>query len=424
MAKSFDQGQKTALSSIRKWARRKSDPQVFRLFGYAGTGKTTIAKEIYDSFPGTLCAAFTGKAVTVLQSKGMFKSMTIHSLLYVPVLDEATGKVRFEARGPKSRGEDDPLEECPLIIVDEVSMVNEELAWGLLGLGKKLLVMGDPFQLPPVEGDAYFMDKGSPDVMLTEVHRQAKDNPVIQLSMDIRNGVYRKGASTDVLPTEGGIAFVDKSKFDKDHGFRTQALNWQSQMIVGMNRTRRILNTQTRQHQGIEDEEILPKPGEKLVCLRNDRVQGLLNGSLWNVVAAGKPRMRKVRPTDGNMNRFLDGSGYLLYPRDYEPKIKAGKNVVVNAFPMKLKSLDFDSPPIKTYSPTDLFLSTEHQLDWRQLLGLGMFDFGYALTCHKSQGSQFDNVLLFDESRVFREQGARWLYTAVTRTVQNLTIIG
>lgn len=397
------------------------------MFGYAGTGKTTIAKEIYDTYPGTICVAFTGKAVTVLQSKGMANSMTIHSLVYVPSLDEETGKVTFMPRG-SWRHEDDPLNDCPLIIVDEVSMVNEELASELLALDKKLLVMGDPFQLPPVEGEAYFMDGSGPDVMLTEVHRQAKDNPIIRMSMDIRNGVYKRKTKKigdgGLLPTEGGISFFDRSKFD-DPDFRSTVLEWQSQMIVGTNRNRRLLNTQMRQHLGIDDEDILPKLNEKLVCLRNDRNQGLLNGSLWTVMKAGKPRILKIKPTDGRMSGQVDGSGCLLYPNNYEPKIKAGQRVTVNAFPLKLKSLDFGGSTIKsTFSPTDLFLDTDHQLDWRQLLGVGVFDYGYALTCHKSQGSQFDNILLFDESRVFRDQRDRWLYTAVTRTIQNLVIMG
>ena len=161
-----------------------------------------------------------------------------------------------------------PASKAELIIIDECSMVDAELGRDLLSFGVPLLVLGDPAQLPPIQGGGFFTE-AEPDVMLTEVHRQARDNPIVRLSMDIRAGDYlepgRYGESEVVLKAD-----LDPQRvLDAD------------QVLVGRNNTRRAYNQRMRQRRGFTD--TMPEAGDKLVCLRNNRKKGLFNGGLWSV---------------------------------------------------------------------------------------------------------------------------------------------
>ncbi len=178
---SWSPQQELAIKEVRAWLREPSR-QVFKLFGYAGTGKTTLANEMADGVGGkVLFGAFTGKASLVLRRKGCRNASTIHSMIYS--FDEAnTG---WEPRFILNPGSD--VADAALVVIDECSRVDAELGKDLLSFGTKVLVLGDPAQLPPVKGAGFFT-AGEPDFMLTEVHRQARDNPIIAMSMLIREG--------------------------------------------------------------------------------------------------------------------------------------------------------------------------------------------------------------------------------------------
>jgi exodeoxyribonuclease V len=172
--------QEQALKSVKDWMS-DNDSQVFRLFGYAGTGKTTLAKEIASLAKGNVMfGAFTGKASLVMRRKGCKGASTIHSMIYT-LEDESFGQPKFVLNG------DSDVKDAKLVVIDECSMIDEALAKDLLSFGTKILVLGDPAQLPPVKGAGFFTE-AQPDFMLTEVHRQAKENPIIALSMRIREG--------------------------------------------------------------------------------------------------------------------------------------------------------------------------------------------------------------------------------------------
>src|SRR5687768_12152091 len=181
----FTPHQDSALKAVADWLKAKpgrgGTPPVFRLFGYAGTGKTTLARHIAEGVDGTVVfAAFTGKAALVLRNKGCEGAQTIHSLIYRSrgVDEESpTFVLNRESTAAKAK----------LIIIDECSMVDEELGRDLLSFGTPVLVLGDPAQLPPVKGGGFFTE-AEPDVMLTEVHRQAADNPIVRMSMIVREG--------------------------------------------------------------------------------------------------------------------------------------------------------------------------------------------------------------------------------------------
>ena len=173
--------QEKALGAVADWITEKRGPQVFRLFGYAGTGKTTLARHIAENVEGEVqFGAYTGKAALVLRSKGCGEARTIHSMIYRPK-DMDSEEPSFVLN------EDSPASKASLIVIDECSMVDEDLGRDLLSFGKKVLVLGDPAQLPPVKGGGFFTEH-EPDCMLTDVHRQAADNPIVRLSMQVRAG--------------------------------------------------------------------------------------------------------------------------------------------------------------------------------------------------------------------------------------------
>jgi len=363
-AKIWSPEQTRALDAVGRWLR-KGEPQLFRLFGFAGVGKTTLAKHIAEGARGeALFAAFTGKAALVLRSKGCAGATTIHSLIYRA--DEGKEGIPNFLLNP-----DGAASRAGLIVIDECSMVDEELGRDLLSFGKPILVLGDPAQLPPVKGGGYFTE-AEPDVMLTEIHRQAEDNPIIRLAETVRAG-------GEIPYGEYGDARVIRRA-----ELEAPMVLAADQVLVGMNRTRRLYNQRIRALLG--KTEPMPVVGDKLVCLRNDRTKGLINGGIWRVEALGGMKKDFVRMTVRSED---------------EPSRAVVKVAVHRAF----------------------FEGTEGELAWMTRKDSDEFDYGYALTVHKAQGSQWDDVMLFDESGAFREHRSRWLYTGVTRAARRLTIV-
>lgn len=132
----------------------------------------------------------------------------------------------------------------------------------------------------------------------------------------------------------------------------------------------------------------MPQAGDKLVCLRNNRRKGLFNGSLWSVSERLTSRSR------------------------------AG---IVR---MKLASEEESlRKPVKVSVRPECFTGAIEQVDWLERKPYDEFDFGYVLTVHKAQGSQWDDVVLFDESFAFPDSRERWLYTGITRAAKQLTLV-
>ncbi len=266
----FSPQQDHALQAVDTWLSSEpgsnGTPAIFRLFGYAGTGKTTLARHIAEGIDGEVkFAAFTGKAASVMRAKGCDKASTIHSLIY-------RARESGEEIPSFDLWDEAPASKADLIIIDECSMVDAELGRDLMSFGVPVLVLGDPAQLPPISGGGFFTEH-EPDVMLTEVHRQAQDDPIIRLSMDIRAGEYLE-------PGRYGETEV-VAKADLDPARVLEA----DQVLVGRNVTRRNYNSRMRERRGFT--EALPAAGDKLVCLRNNRKKGLFNGSLWTVKERG-----------------------------------------------------------------------------------------------------------------------------------------
>ena len=403
--------QDDALRQVNDWLKNGTE-QVFHLFGYAGTGKTTLARDLAAGVEGTvLFAAFTGKAAYVLQSKGCEGATTIHSLIYhsrdkgkaqlqdmerqlqtlidelaadglSPVQVEAHKRVIDLNKMIKQEREnlkqpfftlnpDSDVRRAKLVIIDECSMVDARMGADLLSFGVKVLVLGDPAQLPPVGGAGYFTENVTPDVMLEEIHRQAEESPIIRMATQVR-----KEKPLDVGDFGSDCRVIAGEKIDPEIALAFD------QILVGKNVTRFATNRRVRTLKGLTDP--FPMQGDRLVCLRNDHDAGLLNGALFKVSSVGGILDHKVL-----MDIVPEGSNFAQEVMAHE----------------------------------HYFLGKGDELPWFERKEAQEFDYGYALTVHKAQGSQWDSVLLFDESQVFRKDRWRWLYTGITRAAEKLTVV-
>jgi exodeoxyribonuclease-5 len=365
----FTPHQDSALKAVADWLKarpgRNGTPQVFRLFGYAGTGKTTLARHIAEDVDGDVkFAAFTGKAALVMRNKGCDNASTIHSLIY-RARESGEEQPSFEL------WDDAPASKAKLIVIDECSMVDAELGRDLMSFDCPLLVLGDPAQLPPIQGGGFFTDC-EPDAMLTEVHRQAQDDPIVRMSMAVREGKALE------VGEFGESQVVSRDALDPSRVMNAD------QVLVGRNNTRRAYNMRIRQRQNIE--EGLPVAGDKLVCLRNNRKKALFNGGLWRVKSRAQSKSKIITMR--------------LAPDE-----------------------DFGSRIVKVSVRADCFVGGIEDIPWDQRKPYDEFDYGYVLTVHKAQGSQWDDVVLFDESFAFQDSRARWLYTGITRAAKRLSVV-
>lgn len=363
--------QSAAVQQITGWLRtaRAMGPQEFRLFGYAGTGKTTtIVTAVGDVDLRVAYIAFTGKAASIMRRNGI-DAQTLHSLIYKRIDDcPITGEPRFEPRKPEE------VRHLDLIVLDECSMIGNRIANDLLHYGVPVLAIGDPAQLPPVKDGAglgYFT-RGVADVMLTEIHRQAADNPVLQLATKARKG--------EALPYggHGGSSVVLARDLEPEE------LWGADQVIVGTNATRKKLNRAARAHFGMIDQT--PQFGDKIICTRNSNRYGIFNGEMFNVIRCEE-----------------ESSAWLSMDmvRLEDPSTKVISDVRVHR---------------------TMFVPDGKDRDESTLGDSGRFDYGYAITAHKSQGSQWDDVVVIDESSVFHEMKDKWLYTALTRAAKTVTV--
>lgn len=381
--------QKDAVSAIVHWYKNSSD-QSFFLAGYAGTGKSTLVHYAIQSLGIKLhrvaFACYTGKAALVLTQKahGKFKASTIHRLIYDLDMDSA-GKTSFIKK------EKDQLAGYKLIVIDECSMVDGQIMQDLKSFGIKILFIGDQGQLPPVSqaGNEEFIQMfNNPNFCLTEIHRQAEGNPIIYLSMlarqrqHIQYGWY--GQNNEVLV----ISPYDWSRL-KEKCYTTA-----DQIICGYNRTRQGLNQEIRRYIGYTDP--LPQVGDKLICTRNDWGKTIEDVALVNGLTGYVSSVDYDVQKDSAMQRDA-------------LKIKFRPDFTQQTFgDMYLLKGDFTGEKVSL---------NPHEYSMYNSL-----DYGYCITAHKSQGSQWEKVVVINEV-LDRENHHRWLYTAITRSSDKLVLV-
>lgn len=395
--------QKDAQDMIYDWFNSKNRNQIFKLGGYAGTGKTSLISYIIENIRGAISfVTYTAKASVVLKTKLITAGIdldkrnycgTIHSFIYRPVVDEDTGEII----GWDKREEID-VKKYSLIIIDEASMVDEYILNDLLSFKKPLLAIGDCFQLPPIEGKLNLML--NPDFVLSEIHRQAEDNPIIKLSEFVRKNGFVKygmyGKSVAKVPRNDPL----KGRFIK--GCKRSFSD--SMILSGFNRTRVKVNKHIRKYFGFTGE--FPQRGERVVCLNNNydsQNVPLVNGQTGTVVTMTdfKTHLESQVKIHGTNDYYF---GPVCKDAFNNPKPKFDRNKTVTRLAINDRVGDLSKE--------------DTRLDY--------FDFGYCMTVHKAQGSQARRVMVIEERSSFMddETWARWLYTAITRAEEQLLILG
>jgi len=351
-----------------------ADDNLYLTDNFIVTHNSTIVAVVREELGvNAVSAAFTGKAANILRQKGNPGATTFHSGMYIPEEDDHGNiefKLTFEA----------PFRKADLIIGDECSMINEVLAKDAESFGKKILIMGDPGQLPPVEGLGYWM-QGEPDVFLRKVHRQALDSPILRFATMLRKkqklpfGEWKDAAghTTRVIPySNDALHYV----------FRAE-----TQPICGTNKNRWAFTQYIRELRGFEG--IHPQNGEVVICCKNQAKLGIFNGSFGKLSAEPKT---------------LSNGDYIIQVQmDDLPNVL--KHMRVNGYLFKQH---FDSNIKRPYG---IGKATQE------------FDWGYILTCHKAQGSEWEDVTVIDDGSVFREDQWRWRYTAATRASKEMTYL-
>lgn len=399
LALKWNDQQSKAIKAVLDWYQNGTrKQQVFRLFGFGGTGKSSVLNEIsyvIQNGEGVkagniLFATYTGKAAAVMRSKGMPAS-TIHSLIYKPEIDYLTGQITGFTINDESE-----LTTASLLVCDEVSMVNEEMGIDLMSFGVPILVVGDRGQLDPIKGEGFFM-KCEPDVELTKIERVALDNPLIWLANEVRMGNRLK-------PGKYGDSQVHRI----DGKIPAEYIMAADQLICGMNRTRTTLNRRYRKLMGYFDQDSeFPVLGDRLMCLKNNKTTGVLNGTQWH---CSTPTIEKI-----------------WKPKDWRNPLGKKEETNVWGLHMRIRACDLfdvngDPIILNTICSTHHFDENAPEPNWKDISGTDEFTFAYAATVHKAQGSQWPYVVIKDESSVFRDQEWKHRYTAISRASEKVDI--
>ena len=385
----LSQDQKKVLEALMAWNIDSHRAPYITVGGYAGTGKTTVIAQlrkelskVSDLTKVAFCS-YTGKAARVLQQHlkqhealRIIDSVgTIHSLMYSPVTDEKTEEILGWERRKEIKAD--------LIVIDEASMVDENIWSDIQSYGIPIIAVGDHGQLPPVRGSFNLMQ--DPQIKLEKIHRQNEGNPIIMVSLMAR--------------TEGKIPIgkygekVRKvNRYDPEAreqiGSILDSYNAETMLLCGYNTTRTDLNKYVRKQRGFETD--VPRARDRVICLRNNHTAQIYNGMLGTVETVD---MRD----DGNyfLEVRLDGEEY--------------------PFRGDVLAAQF-------YAPTAMNFTKDRSITKQ----FDLFDYGYALTVHKAQGSQARKVVLFEErfAKMTDDEWRRWLYTGVTRAEEELILVG
>lgn len=380
--------------------RYKNKERYTVIAGYAGSGKSTLIKFIISALgvnpEEEVCyVAFTGKAATVLQTKGYPNATTAHQLLY---------KARITPNGtykffPRPREE---IVQYKVIVVDEVSMLPKAMWELLLSHGIYILATGDPGQLPPIVDEDNNHVLGNPHVFLDEIMRQAQDSEIIRFSMWIRDNKpisSYKGTEEQVL-----IRF----KWDE---MLPQMYNWADQIICSTNEKRNDINRIVRTQKGYDPDR--PCLGDKLIGLHN-QWEFMSSSHTWAL-------------TNGTIGTLED-----FYVED----IRFPYWIYKNPVPFMYAQLRLDDDDTFCGVPIDYnqLLTGKKTFEGKQIYQIKKnkncpdppfdFSYAYAITCWKAQGSEYNKVLGFEEAPPYdRETHKKYLYTLATRAKERLVLI-
>lgn len=387
-SKRLSQDQRQAILSAYSWYKNPTSDYL-TIGGYAGTGKTTVIallrKALHQKHPklSVSFVSYTGKASMVLkdrlkQAKAVYPQDTvgtIHSLMYHPKTGSDGTVTHWRKRKHL---------ETDLIIVDEASMVTEKIFLDLLSYAIPVVAVGDHGQLPPIDDAFQLVD--DPDIRLETIHRQAEASPIVTMATLVRQTgelPYKK-FSNQAAKVRSDDFIVNDLIEQFSYADRDQLI------LCARNKTRIMLNNQIRTQKAIEQAE--PVVGDRVICLKNsyDYPEPLYNGMI-GVIQDLSPESK----------------------HHYAAEIKFPSEDIL--FSGTISRHQFNQPS----------LLTKVKGVKPQEIG-ERFDFGYAITVHKAQGSQAESVLIFEENaqKWMKDNYSRWLYTAITRATQSVWVVG
>lgn len=366
--------------------------------GYAGSGKTTILRYIIEAlgqlgvnpYTNVAYCAYTGKAAQVLKNKGCQNAQTAHRLLYDSVPLHNGGFKHI----PKI------VLPYKVIVVDECSMLPNSMLKVLLNHNVYIIFSGDPGQLPPINPKEANTLLAAPHIFLDEITRQALDSGIIRLSMLIREGQSFNNFESN-----------DAKIFSKNE-FVTGHLEWADQILCATNNTRISINNECRRLRGYT------KPieeGEKIVCLSNH----------WDIVNSQGYAL--TNGCIGTLSNIFDSRvAYPFYMGVPNNRIDTVIGNFTTEFGEEFGSLEMERFCIEN-GTSEIAPELKYKIcgnpKYRDSYPLD-FTYAYAMTCHRAQGSQWDNVLVIEENFPFsKEDHIKWLYTACTRPSSKLVLI-
>ena len=370
--------------------------------GPAGSGKSTLLNEIkrrcqVDIGISLLPCAYTGKAVQVLRAKGHSEARTIHSTIYKMNIDsEETGKLKadgsaeFRDKGVFWKIEPEELQ-TQGFLVDEASMISKELLDDLRAFGLPIVFVGDNAQLPPIsKNDVNLME--NLDVGLQYVHRQGDESGILALATAVRTEVQTLGNTLASFPVEeDGDVFLGSKNEMKSKSLEPDIY------ICGFNKTRAYLNNLVRRRKGTADGPLIAE-GERIIVHANDRKLGVFNGQMGTVLGIIGTSKARLYPKHEDAFEVTRWRCSVLFDGEFEAR--------------ETEISDFG------FNGTKIGWGAGGGHYNRAVIA----DYGYAITCHKAQGSEWDSVVVINESAPKLWDQSRWLYTAITRASKTLAL--
>ena len=375
----LDPSQDSAIQLILGWAHASEKGWV-SLCGEAGTGKTMLLANfilpeiVLNQKLKVAVATPTARAARVLASKlssevkAQLRHLgTIHSLMYHPVFDGFGNIINWKKKGH--------LDDIDIVVIDECSMVDEDMERDLESLEVPIIAVGDPFQLKPINGQSTWMQE--PSVLLEQVHRQALDSPILRLAHYVKNNKKLP----DYLHTYGVMQHLSLSQAKhsilqsyEDYGKSNTAI------ACYTNNNRCKVNTCI---QRMLFGDTTPQVDTQIVCLRNYHQHAIYNGD----------------------------RGVITAIKDHNSMYKTAIDFDCGN---KTKDIQTESACFGQPQASKLLIEESRNL---------IVDYGYCLTAHKLQGSQFDEVFIIKDIHKTCDDYASWMYTAITRSINKLHFI-
>ena len=392
----LNEQQQKALGMLKEWwGDKKLRRKRFELSGAAGTGKTTLIryfiKDINIKEEDVLFLAYVGKATLVMRMNGL-NARTIHSAITVarevpardaygnPIIEN--GRKMFDLKWIRKESLDENIK---LIIVDEAGMVPDKLGHWLESYHIPIIVLGDLNQLPPVKSKSFYLNH--PRIHLSQIMRQAKDSPIPWLAQKVVNNDY-----SDFKP---GNVIGDTIYFKSADNIREEDFRYNDAIIVPYNRQRDNFNHYIRENI-FGYKQPYPMIGDKLIC----------RGNLWD---------KKIEDDIYLVN------GMVGFVEDIDMDSITKQKMNLDFRPDFLK----EGQCFKHLTIDRYYLDLDYQYKLTYRSKMAKMEYGYAITCHLAQGSQYDNTFVYlaegcGRTDLYRRQ---WIYTAITRAVKTLTII-